>query len=69
MAGSIANISKLWNPDFPDPSQSSIVFLDPVYIMFTILDFADHTRIQRLSLNGCTVLGSQVRFLTHSLGW
>lgn len=31
MAGSISNISKLLNPDFPDPSHSRTVFLDVHY--------------------------------------
>lgn len=44
MAVSIANTSKLWNPDFPDPSHSRTVFLDAAYITFTILDFADCTK-------------------------
>lgn len=32
MAGSISNIAKLWNPDFPGPSHSRIVFLDVYYL-------------------------------------
>lgn len=66
MAGSIPNISKLYNPDFPDTFHSRIVSLDVHYFHNSGLcrTYKDTKTVK----NGCEVLGSQVTLLTNSLG-